>query len=140
MPTQVRRWARPPKGSSTSSRPARRPAPGVVRADGAHLPGGPYGDAWGTGRTSDLTVTGTGSTPGNGRTLEFPLDLGRTVGSGWNTNLTQGSNVITATDASHNAAIAPGASVTLGYLADHTGDASSPPRFTLNGDACAVGR
>ncbi|CAM5342333.1 PQQ-dependent sugar dehydrogenase [Streptomyces hirsutus] len=95
---------------------------------------------WGTGLTTDLTVTNTGSTPVNGWTLEFPLALGQTVVSDWNTNLTQGSNVITATDASHNAAIAPGASITLGYLADHTGDASSPPRFTLNGDACAVGR
>jgi glucose/arabinose dehydrogenase len=96
--------------------------------------------AWGTGMTVDLTVTNTGSTPVDGWTLRFPLAPGQTVVSDWNTDLTQGSNVITATDASHNAAIAPGASVTLGYLADHTGDTSPPPRFTLNGDACAVGR
>ncbi|MGW0789494.1 PQQ-dependent sugar dehydrogenase [Streptomyces sp. NPDC002911] len=95
--------------------------------------------AWGTGTTVDLTVTNTGSTPVNGWTLEFPLPLGQTVVSDWNTDLTQGSNTIKAVDASHNAMIAPGASITLGYLADHTGDASSPPRFMLNGDACAVG-
>ncbi|MFF0164515.1 PQQ-dependent sugar dehydrogenase [Streptomyces prasinus] len=95
---------------------------------------------WGTGLTTDLTVTNTGSTPVNGWTLEFPLALGQTVVSDWNTDLTQGANVIKASDASHNAAIAPGASVTLGYLADHTGDTSPPSRFTLNGDACAVGR
>ncbi|WP_309061416.1 PQQ-dependent sugar dehydrogenase, partial [Streptomyces sp.] len=96
--------------------------------------------AWGTGTTVDLTVTNTGGTPVNGWTLEFPLALGQTVVSDWNTDLTQGSNVITAADASHNGTIAPGASITLGYLASHTGDASPPPRFTLNGDACAVGR
>ncbi|MDQ0792514.1 PQQ-dependent sugar dehydrogenase [Streptomyces sp. B1I3] len=96
--------------------------------------------AWGTGTTVDLTVTNTGSTPVNGWRLEFPLALGQTVISDWNTDLTQGSNTITAANASHNASIAPGASVSLGYLAGHTGDASSPPRFTLNGDACAVGR
>lgn len=96
--------------------------------------------AWGTGTTVDLTVTNTGSTPVNGWTLEFPLALGQTVTSDWNTDLTQGSNTITATNASHNATIAPGASITLGYLAAHTGDSSSPPRFMLNGDACAVGR
>jgi glucose/arabinose dehydrogenase len=96
--------------------------------------------SWGTGTTVDLTVTNTGSTPVNGWTLEFPLALGQTVISDWNTDLTQLSNTITATDAGHNATIAPGASVTLGYLASHTGDASPPPRFVLNGDACAVGR
>ncbi|MGW0535083.1 PQQ-dependent sugar dehydrogenase [Streptomyces sp. NPDC003032] len=95
---------------------------------------------WGTGTTVDLTVTNTGRTPVNGWTLEFPLALGQTVISDWNTDLTQGSNTITATNAPHNATIAPGASVTLGYLADHTGDSSAPPRFTLDGDACAVGR
>ncbi|MEY9488557.1 glucose/arabinose dehydrogenase [Streptomyces calvus] len=97
-------------------------------------------NAWGTGMTVDLTVTNTGSAPVNGWTLEFPLAPGQTVVSDWNTDLTQLSNVVKATGASHNAAIAPGASVTLGYLAEHTGDTSPPPRFTLNGDACAVGR
>ncbi|MCX5412779.1 PQQ-dependent sugar dehydrogenase [Streptomyces sp. NBC_00059] len=96
-------------------------------------------NAWGTGATVDLTVTNTGSTPVNGWRLQFPLALGQTVISDWNTNLTQGSNTVTAANASHNATIAPGASITLGYLVGHTGDASSPPRFMLNGDACAVG-
>jgi glucose/arabinose dehydrogenase len=96
--------------------------------------------SWGTGTTVDLTVTNTGSTPVNGWSLEFTLAPGQTVTSDWNTDLTQLSNTVTATNAAHNATIAPGASVTLGYLASHTGDASAPPRFMLNGDACAVGR
>jgi glucose/arabinose dehydrogenase len=95
---------------------------------------------WGTGTTVDLTVTNTGGTAVSGWTLAFPLALGQKVVSDWNTDLTQGSNTIAASNAPYNAAIAPGASITLGYLADHTGDASPPPRFTLNGDACAVGR
>lgn len=96
--------------------------------------------SWNTGTTVDLTLTNTGSTPINGWTLEFPLPLGQTVISDWNTDLTQGSNTITATNASHNSTLSPGASITLGYLADHTGDAAPPPRFTLNGDACTIGR
>ncbi|MFI1420331.1 PQQ-dependent sugar dehydrogenase [Streptomyces sp. NPDC020731] len=96
--------------------------------------------AWGTGMTVDLTVTNTGGTPVNGWTLEFPLALGQRVVSDWNTTLTQGSNTITAVNAPHNATIAPGASITLGYLTEHTGDVSPPVRFMLNGDACAVGR
>ncbi|ALC24581.1 PQQ-dependent sugar dehydrogenase [Streptomyces pristinaespiralis] len=95
---------------------------------------------WGTGTTVDLTVTNTGSAAVSGWTLAFPLALGQSVVSDWNTDLTQGSNTIAAANAPYNADIAPGASVSLGYLADHTGDASPPPRFTLNGDACAVGR
>ncbi|MFG3138656.1 PQQ-dependent sugar dehydrogenase [Streptomyces sp. NPDC048211] len=95
---------------------------------------------WGTGTTVDLTVTNTGSTAVNGWTLEFPLALGQVVTSDWNTDLTQGSNTVTANDATHNATIAPGASITLGYLAQHSGDSSAPPRFMLNEDACAVGR
>ncbi|MCF6522483.1 PQQ-dependent sugar dehydrogenase [Streptomyces sp. JJ36] len=95
--------------------------------------------AWGDGLTTELTVTNTGSAPVDGWTLEFSLPLGQTVVSDWNTDLTQGSNVITASDAGHNGTIAPGASVTLGYLAEHTGDTSPPERFMLNGDACAVG-
>ncbi|MFE6286638.1 PQQ-dependent sugar dehydrogenase [Streptomyces sp. NPDC057877] len=95
---------------------------------------------WGTGTKVDLTLTNTGDTPVNGWTLKFWLGLGQTVVSDWNTDLTQLSNTVTATNASHNAAIAPGSTITLGYLASHTGDAAPPPRFMLNGDACAVGR
>uniref|UniRef100_A0AAU3GY28 PQQ-dependent sugar dehydrogenase n=1 Tax=Streptomyces sp. NBC_01401 TaxID=2903854 RepID=A0AAU3GY28_9ACTN len=94
---------------------------------------------WGTGTTVDLTVTNTGSEPVDGWTLEFPLPLGQTVVSDWSTDLTQSGDMVEAVNASQNATIAPGASITLGYLADHTGDASPPPRFQLNGDACAVG-
>ncbi|MEO3813407.1 PQQ-dependent sugar dehydrogenase [Sphaerisporangium sp. B11E5] len=94
---------------------------------------------WGTGMTVDLTITNTGTTPIDGWTLNFHLALGQTVISDWNTDLTQGSNVVTAVNAAHNGSIAPGRSVTMGYLASHTGDASLPARFTLNGDACAIG-
>ncbi|MFD0319018.1 PQQ-dependent sugar dehydrogenase [Streptomyces flavalbus] len=97
-------------------------------------------ERWGTGTKVELTVTNTGTTALNGWTLKFPLALGQTVVSDWNTDLTQLSNTITATNASYNAAVAPGASFTIGYVASHTGDASPPPRFTLNGDACAIGR
>ncbi|MBC7267955.1 MAG: PQQ-dependent sugar dehydrogenase [Streptomyces sp.] len=97
-------------------------------------------ESWGTGTKVELTVTNTGSAPVNGWTLRYPLPLGQTIVSDWNTDLTQLANVVTATSASYNSAIAPGAAVTLGYVAQHTGDAAPPPRFMLNGDACAVGR
>lgn len=95
--------------------------------------------AWGRGMTVDLTITNTGAEPVSGWTLEFPLAPGQSVISDWNTDLTQGANVVTADNASHNGGIAPGGSVSIGYLASHTGDASAPGHFTLNGDTCAVG-
>ncbi|MGN9842299.1 PQQ-dependent sugar dehydrogenase [Nonomuraea sp. H19] len=94
---------------------------------------------WGGGMTVDLTITNTGTTPIDGWTLTFPLSRGQTIISDWNTNLTQGGDIVTAVNATHNGSIAPGHSVTMGYLASHTGDASLPSRFSLNGDACAVG-
>ncbi|MEU3727942.1 PQQ-dependent sugar dehydrogenase [Streptomyces sp. NPDC033538] len=95
--------------------------------------------SWGTGSTVDLTITNTGDAPVNGWTLEFTLAQGQTVVSDWNTDLTQLSNTVEARGATHNATIAPGASVTMGYLISHTGDASPPPRFMLDQDACAMG-
>ncbi|GAB2916924.1 PQQ-dependent sugar dehydrogenase [Streptomyces mayteni] len=95
---------------------------------------------WGTGLTVDITLTNTGTAPIDGWRLEFPLPLGQSVVSDWNTDLTQSGDIVRANSATHNAAIAPGASITLGYLASHTGDASPPGRFNLNDRACVVSR
>ena len=94
---------------------------------------------WGTGMTVDLTITNTGTTPINGWTLTFSMSRGQTIISDWNTDLTQGGDIVTAVNAAYNGSIAPGRSVTMGYLASHTGDASLPTRFSLNGDTCAAG-
>lgn len=93
---------------------------------------------WGTGMTVDLTITNTGTTPIDGWTLRFPLAAGQSIISDWNTDLVQGGDIVTAANAPYNASIAPGQSVTMGYLAEHTGDTSMPTRFTLNNDTCAV--
>ncbi|MFW6689811.1 PQQ-dependent sugar dehydrogenase [Streptomyces sp. MAR4 CNX-425] len=93
---------------------------------------------WGGGLTADLTVTNTGSTPVDGWTLTFPLALDQTVISDWNTDLVQLSNMVRASNGTHNAVIEPGESISLGYLASHTGDVSPPKRANLNGEACAL--
>jgi glucose/arabinose dehydrogenase len=96
-------------------------------------------NAWGRGMTVDLTITNTGTTPISGWTLTFPLSRGQTVISDWNTTLEQRGDMVVATNAEHNATIAPGSRVTIGYLLSHTGDTSAPSRFSLNDDACAHG-
>ncbi|MGW3342621.1 PQQ-dependent sugar dehydrogenase [Nonomuraea rubra] len=95
---------------------------------------------WGTGMTVDLTITNTGTAPISGWTLRFPLARGQSVVSDWNTDLTQSGDMVSAVNAGHNGSVAPGQSVTMGYLVSHTGDASPPSRFTLNRDTCAVTR
>ncbi|MFJ4482598.1 cellulose binding domain-containing protein [Streptomyces longwoodensis] len=94
--------------------------------------------AWNTGLTSNVTVTNTGTTPVDGWTLVFDLPGGQTITSGWNATYTPASGRVTARNAPHNALLAPGASVGIGFQATHTGNTSAPTSFTLNGTACTV--
>ncbi|MEV4341354.1 PHB depolymerase family esterase [Streptomyces sp. NPDC049590] len=95
--------------------------------------------AWSTGLTASLTVTNTGTTPVNGWRLDFTLPAGQTITNGWNAGYSPRTGTVTATDVTYNASIAPGASVTLGYQAAHTGNSAAPTAFRLNGSACTVG-
>jgi poly(3-hydroxybutyrate) depolymerase len=96
--------------------------------------------AWNSGLTANITLTNTGTTAINGWSLAFTLPAGQTITSGWNAGYSPSSGRVTATSASHNATIAPGASVGIGYQATHTGDTASPDSYTLNGTDCAVTR
>jgi hypothetical protein len=46
---------------------------------------------------------------------------------------------VTATNVSYNGAIPAGGSVSVGFQANHTGNAGTPTAFTLNGSACTTG-
>ncbi|NUP44419.1 MAG: glucose/sorbosone dehydrogenase-like protein [Streptomyces sp.] len=91
---------------------------------------------WGTGMTVYLTVTNTGTTPVDGWALEFPLPYGQSLVSDWNTTVSNLGDIYTASDNGYNAAIPPGGSVTLGYLANRGDDPSAPGRFRLNKAPC----
>ncbi|HEX3787197.1 MAG TPA: PHB depolymerase family esterase [Pseudonocardiaceae bacterium] len=93
--------------------------------------------AWNTGLTAAITVTNTGSATINGWSLVFTLPSGQTITSGWNATYAPASGRVTATNASYNAAIAPGTSVSIGFQANQTGNAGAPPSFTLNSAACS---
>lgn len=45
---------------------------------------------------------------------------------------------MTATNATYNGTIAPNASVSIGYQANHGGNSAAPGAFTLNGTACTA--
>ncbi len=93
--------------------------------------------AWNTGLTASVTVTNTGTSAINGWSLGFTLPSGQTITQGWNATYAPTSGQVKATNASYNGTIAAGASVTLGYQANHTGNAGAPTGFTLNGAACS---
>ncbi|SDH46954.1 Poly(3-hydroxybutyrate) depolymerase [Lentzea fradiae] len=95
-------------------------------------------NAWNNGLTSNITITNTGSTPISGWSLAFTLPGGQSITSGWGTTYSPASGQVTARNVSYNADIAPNASITVGFQANHTGDASAPASFALNGKTCAA--
>ncbi|KUN78174.1 extracellular catalytic domain type 1 short-chain-length polyhydroxyalkanoate depolymerase [Streptomyces griseoruber] len=115
-----------------SGGPAPQPQPGGCRVTVTT-------NAWNTGLTASVTVTNTGTTTVNGWQLAFTLPSGQTVTNGWGATYTPASGAVTATNASYNATIAPNASVSIGYQANHTGNSAAPGAYTLNGAACTVG-
>ncbi|GAA1543880.1 glycoside hydrolase family 11 protein [Dactylosporangium maewongense] len=93
-------------------------------------------NAWNTGLTDNITITNTGTAPINGWSLRFNLASGQTITSGWSATYSPSTGQVTATNVSYNGSLAPGASTTIGFQANHTGNAGAPSGFTLNGAAC----
>jgi endoglucanase len=94
-------------------------------------------NAWNTGLTNSITITNTGTTAINGWTLAFTLAAGQSIVSGWSASYSPTSGTVTATNASYNGALPPGGSATIGYQANHTGNAAAPTGFRLNGTTCS---
>jgi poly(3-hydroxybutyrate) depolymerase len=95
-------------------------------------------NAWNSGLTEEITITNTGTAAVNGWSLVFTLPQGQTITSGWNASYAPTSGQVTARNVEYNAAIAPGASVSIGFQASHTGNTGEPTSFTLNGASCTV--
>ncbi|MEU4620012.1 cellulose binding domain-containing protein [Actinoplanes sp. NPDC023801] len=93
-------------------------------------------NAWNNGLTAEITVTNTGASTVNGWAVGFRLPAGQAVTGGWNATYAPLSGQVTATNVGYNAVVAPGASVSFGFQATHTGDSGPPAAYTLNGSAC----
>ncbi|MDG9720983.1 PHB depolymerase family esterase [Streptomyces sp. DH24] len=96
-------------------------------------------NTWNTGLTASVTITNTGTAPVDGWRLGFVLPAGQSLTGGWGATYTPSSGAVTAVNAAYNARVAPGASITVGYQANHTGNPAAPTAFTLNGSACTSG-
>jgi acetylxylan esterase len=109
--------------------PATPPAAGACRVAASV-------NAWNTGLTGSVTVTNTGTASLDGWSLGFALPAGQTITSGWNASYAPTSGQVTARNLDYNRVLAPGASVSIGYQATHTGTSGAPTGFTLNGAPC----
>ncbi|MBF9127466.1 glycoside hydrolase family 9 protein [Plantactinospora sp. S1510] len=95
---------------------------------------------WYTGFSATITITNTGTLTLNGWTLGFSFAAaGQQITQAWSATVTQSGTAVTATNASYNGNLAPGASTSFGFNASHTGSNPRPTSFTLNGAACAIG-
>ncbi|MBG0566595.1 cellulase family glycosylhydrolase [Actinoplanes aureus] len=115
--------------ASPSSSPSSSSGTGTCRVTSAV-------NAWNTGLTNSIAITNTGTTAINGWTLAFTLPAGQSIVSGWSASYSPASGTVTATNASYNGSLPPGGSATIGYQANHTGNAAAPTGFKLNGTTC----
>ncbi|WP_327044870.1 cellulose binding domain-containing protein [Microbispora sp. NBC_01189] len=118
---------------SPSQSPSQSPTGGTGAARVAYTM-----NSWSTGFTASISITNTGSSTINGWTLAFTLPSGQTITSGWNATFSPSSGQVSARNVDYNATIAPGATVDIGFQANHSGNTSKPTSFTLNGVPCTV--
>ncbi|MFJ4783799.1 cellulose binding domain-containing protein [Streptomyces sp. NPDC088794] len=88
---------------------------------------------WSGGYQGAYTVTNSGSTTLSTWTVEFDLPSGTTVGSYWDSLLTQSGSHYTFKNREYNGNLAPGASATFGWVSAGTG---TPTNCKLNGGSC----
>jgi hypothetical protein len=94
---------------------------------------------WGNGYVGSIDITNTGSEPVEGWMLAFTLPRSwESLGGGWNAAWTADGVRVAATNLDWNAAIAPGATVNIGYVGSYTGPNVLPGVFTLNGAVCTT--
>jgi endo-1,4-beta-xylanase len=91
---------------------------------------------WAGGFTAQVTIANTGTTAINGWSLTFTFPGDQKVSSNFNGGFSQSGENVTLTNASYNAAIAAGASITDGFQGTWTSNDTSPASFSVNGTAC----
>src|ERR1039458_6968822 len=92
---------------------------------------------WGGGFVANVTIGNTGTSGINGWTLKFTFPGDQHVTNAWNATVTQSGTAVTATNASYDGTISPGASASMGFQGTWTANDTSPTSFTLNGASCS---
>src|ERR1019366_6593846 len=92
---------------------------------------------WQGGFVANVTISNTGTAAINGWTLKFTFPGDQHVTNAWNATVTQSGTAVTATNASYDGTISPGASASMGFQGTWTANDTSPTSFTLNGASCS---
>ncbi|WP_411069312.1 cellulose binding domain-containing protein [Streptomyces sp. cmx-4-25] len=95
--------------------------------------------SWAGGYTGQYVVTNETSAAQSDWTLEFDLPAGTTVGSLWNGEHTVSGRHVTVRPASWNRQLAPGQSVTVGFVTSAAGEAGDPTDCLINKASCSAG-
>ncbi|MEU1124067.1 cellulose binding domain-containing protein [Streptomyces sp. NPDC005899] len=93
---------------------------------------------WDGGYTGQYVVTNDTGTARSGWTLEFDLPAGTKIDSLWNGEHTVSGDHVTVRPASWNKDLAPGASVTVGFVTTASGTAADPADCVIDGAACSA--
>ncbi|MET9620899.1 cellulose binding domain-containing protein [Streptomyces sp. NPDC006464] len=95
--------------------------------------------SWEGGYTGQYVVTNETSAVQTDWTLEFDLPAGTRIGSLWNGDHTVSGQHVTVRPASWNKELAPGQSVTVGFVTSASGQAGDPTHCLINKSACSAG-
>ncbi|MFJ7065468.1 cellulose binding domain-containing protein [Streptomyces sp. NPDC101115] len=95
--------------------------------------------SWTGGYTGQYVITNETAGVQSGWTLEFDLPEGTTIGSLWNGEHTVSGRHVTVKPASWNKELAPGRSVTVGFVTAASGQAGDPANCLINKAACSAG-
>lgn len=94
--------------------------------------------SWSGGYTGQYVITNATDRPQSDWTLKFDLPAGTRIDSLWNGTHTVDGRHVTVKPASWNRELAPGASVTVGFVASGSGGPGSPTGCLINGVKCSV--
>ncbi|UMP05582.1 cellulase family glycosylhydrolase [Amycolatopsis sp. EV170708-02-1] len=93
---------------------------------------------WQDGFQAEVTVTNRQATAIDGWRIRWTFPAGQRVTNMWHAVPSQTGADVVAADASYNARIPAGGSVTIGFTGSWTGGNPSPSAFVLNATSCAV--
>ncbi|MER5219477.1 glycoside hydrolase family 6 protein [Streptomyces flaveus] len=92
---------------------------------------------WDSGFTAAVTVTNHTAAKSSWA-VKWSYAGNQKITNGWNANLSQSSNAVTAANESYNGTLSTGSSISFGFNASYSGTNAMPTTFTLDGVTCNV--
>ena len=89
-------------------------------------------NSWGSGATVSFTVKNNSSSPVDGWKVSFTYSGDQKITNAWNCSYTQSGSSVTISNASYNASIPAGGSVTAGFNISYSGTNDAPTNFIVN--------